>query len=168
MASADCIDVELLAQAHVRHHVLHRHRSARARIELVAVDTAENEALAVEHEDRVEDFEAAEAHALSHGLAIVSIGVVNREAQRIQSRILRRPRVCAVYFTPKRDAGSVCGHVFTPHNSAARIGELGACGTVGLGSLKVDRDIEYSHARVRVVVSVGCQVSDVAGRQSYQ
>ena len=96
MACADRIDVELLAQAHVRHHVLHRHRSARARIELVAVDTAENEALAVEHEDRVEDFEAAEAHALSHGLAIVSIGVVNREAQRIQGRILRSPRVCAV------------------------------------------------------------------------
>ena len=62
----------------------------------MAVDTAENEALAVEHEDRVEDFEAAEAHALSHGLAIVSIGVVNSKAQRIQGRILRRPRVCAV------------------------------------------------------------------------
>ena len=134
----------------------------------MAVDTAEDKALAVEHEDRVEDFEAAEAHALSHGLAIVSIGVVNREAQRIQGRILRRPRVCAVHFTPKRDGGSVRGHMFTPHNSAARISELGACATVGLGSLEVDRDIEYSHARVRVVVSVGCEVGDVAGRQSYQ
>ena len=134
----------------------------------MAVDAAEDKALAVEHEDRVEDFEAAEADALSHGLAIVSIGVVNREAQRIQGRILRRPRVCAVHFTPKRDGGSVRGHAFTPHNSAARIGELGACGTVGLGSLQIDRDIEYSHARVGVVVSVGCEVGDVAGRQSYQ
>ena len=61
VAGTNRVDVELLAQAHVRHHVLHRHRSARARIELVAVDTAEDKALAVEHEDRVEDFEAAEA-----------------------------------------------------------------------------------------------------------
>ena len=76
--------------------------------------------------------------------------------------------MCAVYFTPKRDTGSVRGHAFAPYNGAARIGELGARGTVGLGSLEVDRDIEYSHARVRVVVSVGCEVGDVAGRQSYQ
>ena len=99
MTCADRIDVELLAHAHIRHHVLQRQRATGAGAELVTVDAAENQALAVEHENGVDDLEAAEAHALRHCLVVVSIGAVKREVERIQGWIFRRPWVYAVEFT---------------------------------------------------------------------
>ena len=91
MRGAHRVDVVALHEADVPQHVLFGDGSAAPAVELVAVDAAEHEALAVELEDAVLDGHAAEADAGARDFQDPAIRVEQGGGQGVQVGSLRAP-----------------------------------------------------------------------------
>ena len=84
MRGAHRVDVVALHEADVPQHVLFGDGPAAPAVELVAVDAAEHEALAVELEDAVLDGHMPEADASASGLQDLAVRVEQSDGQLVQ------------------------------------------------------------------------------------
>ena len=168
VARTNRVDVELLAQLNVRHHVLQRHRAARARIELVTVDSAEDQAAPVEHEDAIDNLEATESHALAHALHAHPVGAAQLEGQRVQSRRLRTPRGHLRQVGSQLQALRAHGPLGAPCDLPVRVRQLGGHGQALADPRDGGCDAQAARAARVVVVGAHLEVLHVGRGQRHQ
>ena len=168
VARTNRVDVELLAHLNVRDHGLQRHRAARARIELVTVGSAEDQAAPVEHEDTIDNLEATESHALAHALHTHPVGAAQLEGQRVQSRRLRTPRGHIRQVGSQLQALRARGPLGAPCDLPVRVRQLGGHGQALAGPRDGGRDAQVARAARVVVVGAHLEVLHVGRGQRHQ
>ena len=91
VGGANSVDIVALAGDDVGEHLLLGDGTAQTRVELVAVGAAEDDALAVESHNAVNDFEMAEAETLRHHFDDAVVCCAHGESQRVQVGLFGAP-----------------------------------------------------------------------------
>ncbi len=91
VAGADRIDIVLLHEPDIPHHIFFRHCPASPYVELVAVDSLKDDPFSVDAHDPFSQFKMPEAHGLRNHLHGLSIFIQKSQAQPVKGRILCGP-----------------------------------------------------------------------------
>ena len=133
----------------------------------MAVRAAEDQALTVEREDRVDDLETPEAHPLGYPLH-AAVPVLEGQRQRVERRGLRTPRLRARQLRIQVEALGARGSVVVPDDLSVWGAQLCGDRRVFECALNVSGDGERTLSGCRVVVCTRREVLHMGRGQRHQ